>query len=211
MLDQLLTGGLWSFMLVFARIGSAITLLPGFGEAYVSPRVRLGIALAISFIVTPLVADLLPALPGSLWAVLLLIGTETVIGLLFGTLARLLLVGLQTAGMIIAPCSIKTLAALATCHADTLVSRAGDVTLKEGRPLLALVRETPLHVGHLRQMLAFAEMGGIVFPPVPAFYQKPRSLDEVVSHTVARVLERMGLAHEPLPEWTGGGRKPSEG
>ncbi len=117
----------------------------------------------------------------------------------------------RTAGMIVAPCSIKTLAALATCHADTLIARAGDVTLKEGRPLLALVRETPLHVGHLRQMLAFAEMGGIVFPPVPAFYQKPQTVDELVSHTVARVLDRLGLAHEPLPEWTGGGRTPSGG
>ena len=117
----------------------------------------------------------------------------------------------RTAGMIIAPCSIKTLAALASCHADTLIARAGDVTLKEGRPLLALVRETPLHVGHLRQMLAFAEMGGIVFPPVPAFYQKPASVDEIVQHTVARVLERMGLAHEPIAEWTGGGRRPAAG
>jgi flavin prenyltransferase len=115
----------------------------------------------------------------------------------------------RTAGMIVAPCSIKTLAALASCHADTLIARAGDVTLKEGRPLLALVRETPLHVGHLRQMLAFAEMGGIVFPPVPAFYQKPHSIDDIVSHTVARVLERMGLAGEPAFEWTGGGRAPS--
>jgi polyprenyl P-hydroxybenzoate/phenylacrylic acid decarboxylase-like protein len=117
----------------------------------------------------------------------------------------------RTAGMIVAPCSIKTLAALATCHADTLIARAGDVTLKEGRPLLALVRETPLHVGHLRQMLALAEMGGIVFPPVPAFYQKPQTLDDVVNHTVARVLGRLGLAHEPLPEWTGGGRPPAAG
>jgi 4-hydroxy-3-polyprenylbenzoate decarboxylase len=117
----------------------------------------------------------------------------------------------RTAGMIVAPCSIKTLAALATCHADTLIARAGDVTLKEGRPLLALVREAPLHVGHLRQMLALAEMGGIVFPPVPAFYQKPQTLDDIVDHTVARVLERMGLAHEPVPEWTGGGRSPSGG
>ena len=113
----------------------------------------------------------------------------------------------RTAAMVIAPCSIKTLAALASCHADTLIARAGDVTLKEGRPLLALVRETPLHVGHLRQMLAFAEMGGIVFPPVPAFYQKPQTVDEIVGHTVARVLERLGLPHEPVPEWTGGGRK----
>ncbi|HSD67512.1 MAG TPA: UbiX family flavin prenyltransferase [Vicinamibacteria bacterium] len=115
----------------------------------------------------------------------------------------------RTAAMIVAPCSIKTLAALATSHADTLIARAGDVALKEGRPLLALVREAPLHVGHLRQMLAFAEMGGIVFPPVPAFYQKPKTVYELVSHTVARVLERLGLAHEPIPEWTGGGRTPS--
>jgi polyprenyl P-hydroxybenzoate/phenylacrylic acid decarboxylase-like protein len=117
----------------------------------------------------------------------------------------------RTAGMIVAPCSIKTLAALAACHADTLIARAGDVTLKEGRPLLALVRETPLHVGHLRQMTAFAEMGGIVFPPVPAFYHRPKSVDDIVAHTVARVLDRMGLAHEPLAEWTGGGRRPSSG
>jgi 4-hydroxy-3-polyprenylbenzoate decarboxylase len=114
----------------------------------------------------------------------------------------------RTAGMVIAPCSIKTLAALASCHADTLIARAGDVALKEGRPLLAVVREAPLHVGHLRQMLAFAEMGGIVFPPVPAFYLKPQTVDELVNHTVARVLERLGLPHEPLPEWTAGGRAP---
>jgi 4-hydroxy-3-polyprenylbenzoate decarboxylase len=114
----------------------------------------------------------------------------------------------RTAGMVVAPCSVKTLAALASCHSDTLIARAGDVTLKEGRPLLVVVRETPLHVGHLRQMLALAEMGGIVFPPVPAFYQKPRTVDDVVGHTVARVLERMGLAREPGPEWTGGGRDP---
>jgi 4-hydroxy-3-polyprenylbenzoate decarboxylase len=114
----------------------------------------------------------------------------------------------RTAGMIVAPCSIKTLAALATCHADTLIARAGDVTLKEGRPLLALLRETPLHVGHLRQMLAFAEMGGIVFPPVPAFYLKPQTVEELVNQTVARVLERLGLPHELLPEWTAGGRTP---
>jgi 4-hydroxy-3-polyprenylbenzoate decarboxylase len=114
----------------------------------------------------------------------------------------------RTAGMIVAPCSIKTLAALASCHADTLIARAGDVTLKEGRPLLALLRETPLHAGHLRQMLAFVEMGGIVFPPVPAFYLKPQTVDELVSHTVARALERLGLPHEPLPEWTAGGRTP---
>jgi flavin prenyltransferase len=113
----------------------------------------------------------------------------------------------RTAGMIVAPCSIKTLAALAQGHADTLIARAGDVTLKEGRPLVALVRETPLHLGHLRQMTAFAEIGGIVFPPVPAFYQKPKTIDDLVDHTVARVLDRMGLAREPGEEWTGGGRR----
>jgi 4-hydroxy-3-polyprenylbenzoate decarboxylase len=117
----------------------------------------------------------------------------------------------RTEGMIIAPCSIKTLAALASCRADTLIARAGDVTLKEGRRLLVLVRETPLHVGHLRQMLAFAEMGGIVFPPVPAFYQRPATVNDIVDQTVARVLQRMGLEDGPLPEWTGGGRLPSGG
>ncbi len=114
----------------------------------------------------------------------------------------------RTAGMIVAPCSIKTLAALAGCRADTLIARAGDVTLKEGRPLLALVREAPLHLGHLRQMTAFAELGGIVFPPVPAFYQRPRSVEEIVDHTVSRVLERMGLGPRDGPEWTAGGRTP---
>ena len=113
----------------------------------------------------------------------------------------------RTLGMIVAPCSIKTLAALASCHADTLIARAGDVTLKEGRPLLVLVRETPLHLGHLRQMAALAEMGGIVFPPVPAFYTKPRSVEEIVDHTVERVLQRMGLGGEDAAEWTAGGRR----
>jgi 4-hydroxy-3-polyprenylbenzoate decarboxylase len=116
----------------------------------------------------------------------------------------------RTRAMIVAPCSIKTMAALASCHADTLIARAGDVALKEGRPLVALVRETPLHVGHLRQMTAFAEMGGIVFPPVPAFYQKPQTIDDIVDHTVARVLERVGLADAQV-EWTRGGRTPGWG
>lgn len=115
----------------------------------------------------------------------------------------------RTAGMAIAPCSIKTLAALAGCRADTLIARAGDVTLKEGRPLLALVREAPLHLGHLRQMTAFAEMGGIVFPPVPAFYRRPGSVDEIVDDTVARVLGRLGLGRDGAVEWTAGGRTPA--
>jgi 4-hydroxy-3-polyprenylbenzoate decarboxylase len=110
-----------------------------------------------------------------------------------------------TRAMIVAPCSIKTLAALASCHADTLIARAGDVALKEGRPLLVLVRETPLHLGHLRQMAALAEMGAVVFPPVPAFYLKPRTIEDIVDQTVARVLERLGLA-APSAEWIRGGK-----
>jgi 4-hydroxy-3-polyprenylbenzoate decarboxylase len=114
----------------------------------------------------------------------------------------------RTFGMVIVPCSIKTVAALASGYGDTLIARAGDVTLKEGRPLVAVVRETPLHVGHLKQLLAFAEMGGIVMPPVPAFYQRPQTLDDLVNHTVGRILDRIGLEQDLVPEWTGGGHPP---
>jgi 4-hydroxy-3-polyprenylbenzoate decarboxylase len=113
----------------------------------------------------------------------------------------------KTMGMVIAPCSIKTVSALANGYTDTLIARAGDVMLKEGRPLVAVVRETPLHVGHLKQMLAFAETGGIVLPPMPAFYQRPKTIDDIVNHTVARVLDRLEIPHDLVPEWTGGRRK----
>ncbi len=109
----------------------------------------------------------------------------------------------RTAGMAIAPCSIKTLSALANCFSDTLISRAGDVMLKEGRPLVVLVREAPLHVGHLKQMLALAEMGGVILPPVPAFYHRPRTIDDIVNQTVGRVLDRLGVEQSLVPEWTG--------
>ena len=110
----------------------------------------------------------------------------------------------RTHGMIVALCSIKTMAALATCQADNLLTRAGDVTLKEGRPLLVMVRETPLHSGHLRLMTQLAEAGGIIFPPVPAFYHRPTTLDELVNYTVGRVLDRLGLAGHGLGrEWQG--------
>jgi 4-hydroxy-3-polyprenylbenzoate decarboxylase len=109
----------------------------------------------------------------------------------------------KTAGMVIAPCSVKMVSALANCHADTLIARAGDVTLKEGRTLVALVRETPLHAGHLRQMLALAELGGVILPPMPAFYHRPRTVDDVVNHTIGRVLDRLGIANELVPEWPG--------
>jgi 4-hydroxy-3-polyprenylbenzoate decarboxylase len=111
----------------------------------------------------------------------------------------------RTAGMVIAPCSMKTLAALASSYAETLISRAGDVTLKEGRTLVAVVRETPLHAGHLRQMLALAELGGVILPPMPAFYQRPQTIDDLVNHTVARILDRLGIPNALVPEWTGTG------
>jgi flavin prenyltransferase len=113
----------------------------------------------------------------------------------------------KTMGMVVAPCSIKTVSALANGFTDTLIARAGDVALKEGRPLVALVRETPLHAGHLRQLLAFAEIGGIVMPPVPAFYHRPGTIDDIVNHTVGRVLDRLEIPQDLVPEWTGGGRR----
>ena len=109
----------------------------------------------------------------------------------------------RTGGMVIAPCSIRTAAAIAACHSDTLVSRAADVTLKEGRPLILVVRETPLHLGHLRVLVALAEMGAVVMPPMPAFYNRPSGLDEIVDHTVARILDRLNVAQTLVPEWRG--------
>jgi len=109
----------------------------------------------------------------------------------------------RTAGMIVAPCSIKTAAAIASCHSENLIARAADVTLKEGRPLIMLVRETPLHVGHLKMMLALAEMGAVVLPPMPAFYNRPKELDDIVNHTVARVLDRLNFPQTLVTEWKG--------
>jgi 4-hydroxy-3-polyprenylbenzoate decarboxylase len=109
----------------------------------------------------------------------------------------------RTAGMVIAPCSIKTAAAIAACYADTLLTRAADVTLKEGRPLILLVRETPLHLGHLRVLTSLAEMGAVVLPPMPAFYNRPKELDDIINHTVARVLDRLQLPQALVGEWRG--------
>jgi len=109
----------------------------------------------------------------------------------------------RTAGMVIAPCSIKTAGAIAACYSDTLIARAADVTLKEGRPLILVVRETPLHVGHLRMLTSLAEMGAVVLPPVPAFYHRPKELDDVINHTVARVLDRLHLPQALIGEWQG--------
>ncbi|MGA8051686.1 MAG: UbiX family flavin prenyltransferase [Burkholderiales bacterium] len=108
-----------------------------------------------------------------------------------------------TEGMVIAPCSMKTLAAVAHAHADDLVSRAADVVLKERRRLVLLARETPLNLAHLRNMVAVSEMGAIVFPPVPALYAKPKSIDEMIEHTVARVLDLFGIRSPALRRWQG--------
>jgi polyprenyl P-hydroxybenzoate/phenylacrylic acid decarboxylase-like protein len=115
-----------------------------------------------------------------------------------------------TEGMVIAPCSMKTLAAVAHAHADDLVSRAADVVLKERRRLVLVPRETPLNLAHLRNMTAVTEMGGIIFPPVPAFYAKPKSLDELVAHSVARVLDLFGVHSAKLARWRGMKGTPTE-
>jgi 4-hydroxy-3-polyprenylbenzoate decarboxylase len=112
----------------------------------------------------------------------------------------------RTHGMVIAPCSIKTASAVAHCYGNNLIARAADVSIKEGRPLIAVIRETPLHLGHLRMLTALAEMNVVVLPPMPAFYLRPRSIEEVVDHTVARIVDRLGLPQDLVPEWEGTGR-----
>ena len=109
----------------------------------------------------------------------------------------------KTDGMVIVPCSIKSASAVAHCLTDTLMARAADVTLKEGRPLILVVRETPLHLGHLRVLTQLAEMGAVILPPMPAFYNRPKHIDEIVDHTLARVLDRLRLPQSLVPEWGG--------
>jgi flavin prenyltransferase len=117
-----------------------------------------------------------------------------------------------TAGMVVAPCSIRTLSAVACAHSGNLLERAADVTLKQRRPLVLMVRETPLHAGHLRLMTQAAEAGAIIMPPVPAFYHRPRSIDELVEATAARALDLLGLEHDLLRRWgEGGGETPDGG
>jgi polyprenyl P-hydroxybenzoate/phenylacrylic acid decarboxylase-like protein len=108
-----------------------------------------------------------------------------------------------TEGMVVAPCSMKTLAAVAHAHADDLLSRAADVVLKERRRLVLVPRETPLNLAHLRNMAQVTEMGGIIFPPVPAFYALPKTLEDLVAHTVARVLDLFGVHSARLSRWQG--------
>jgi 4-hydroxy-3-polyprenylbenzoate decarboxylase len=110
---------------------------------------------------------------------------------------------IRTDGMLVAPCSMRTLAAIAHGLSDNLVTRAADVTLKERRRLVLMVRETPLNLAHLRNMAAVTEMGGIIFPPLPAFYHRPRDIAEMVDHTCARVLNLFGIEHGSQPRWQG--------
>lgn len=110
--------------------------------------------------------------------------------------------GFATMGMVVVPCSMRTLAAVAHGLSDNLVTRAADVSLKERRRLVMMVRETPFNLAHLRNMTAVTEMGGIIFPPLPAFYHHPATIDEMVQHTVARVLDLFDIS-VPGPIWAG--------
>jgi 4-hydroxy-3-polyprenylbenzoate decarboxylase len=110
-----------------------------------------------------------------------------------------------TIGMAIAPCSVKTLAACATGLADNLITRAADVCFKERRRVVLMLRETPLNLAHIRAMETVTLMGGIVFPPVPAFYQRPASIEQMVDHSLARVLDLFGVEHALAPRWPGMG------
>jgi flavin prenyltransferase len=110
----------------------------------------------------------------------------------------------RTAGMLIAPCSIKTLSAVANSFSVDLIGRAADVTLKERRPLVLMVRETPFHLGHLRLMTQAAEAGAVIHPPVPAFYDHPTTIADLVEHSVVRAIEHLGIDAGPIDRWRGG-------
>jgi 4-hydroxy-3-polyprenylbenzoate decarboxylase len=109
----------------------------------------------------------------------------------------------QSDGMIVAPCSMKTLASVAHGMSDNLIARAADVVLKERRRLVLMVRETPFNLAHLRNMTAVTEMGGIIFPPLPGFYHRPASIEEMVDHTLGRVLDLFDVPHNLTPRWIG--------
>jgi 4-hydroxy-3-polyprenylbenzoate decarboxylase len=116
----------------------------------------------------------------------------------------------KTLGMIIAPCSIKTMAEIAGGVTSNLVSRAADVCLKERRRLVLMLRETPLHLGHIRSMAAVTEAGAIVYPPVPAFYARPKSLEEMIDHTLGRALDLFDIDLGTVRRWSGKARKPAD-
>ena len=109
----------------------------------------------------------------------------------------------KTEGMIVAPCSMKSLSMIAHSIDDNLLVRAADVTLKERRKLVLIPRETPLHIGHLRAMITVTEMGGVILPPVPSFYHRPKTIDDIVNQTVGKALDQFDIPHELFKRWTG--------
>ena len=117
--------------------------------------------------------------------------------------ARLASGSFKRDGMIVAPCTVKTMSALANSYNENLLIRAGDVTLKEGKKLVLVVREAPLHIGHIRNMERLAEMGAVIFPPVPAFYHKPQTIQDIIDHTVGKVLDIFDIEHNLFQRWSG--------
>ena len=113
----------------------------------------------------------------------------------------------QRDGMIIAPCSVKTMSALANSYTENLLIRSGDVTLKERKRLVLLVRETPLHIGHIKNMERLCEMGAIIMPPVPAFYHHPKTIQDIIDHTIGKTLDMFGIEHKLFSRWTGTGTR----
>lgn len=109
----------------------------------------------------------------------------------------------QTIGMLVAPCSIKSLSGIANCHSDNLLTRAADVCLKERRRLVLLVRETPLHLGHIELLGQAVRYGAVVLPPMPAFYTRPQTVDDIVDHTVGKALDQFDIAHQLFKRWKG--------
>jgi flavin prenyltransferase len=109
----------------------------------------------------------------------------------------------QRDGMIIAPCTVKTMAGLANSYNENLIVRAGDVTLKERKKLILALRETPLHLGHIRSMEQLTEMGAIIMPPVPAFYHKPKTIQDLIDHSVGKMLDMVGIKHDLFQRWDG--------
>jgi len=117
--------------------------------------------------------------------------------------ARLASGSFKRDGMVVIPCTVKTMSALANSYAENLLIRAGDTTLKERNKLVLVVRETPLHLGHIRNMERLTEMGAIILPPVPAFYHKPKTIQDIIDHTVGKVLDIFGIEHNLFQKWSG--------